>query len=619
MADLEQTGLEFIAEGVEAFQGAIDDASKSVQNFEDTGVSAESSFDGFQEIVTGALRKVGEVAIDMALSAGKAVVDFATNSFQAAIDAEAGLARLDGAIKRAGADAPVTKEQALQLAQSLKGLAGGSDEAVVAAESVLLKFQSIGKDTFPKALQASLDLAAVLGTDASSAAEQLGRALGNTEASARLLKQAGIFLTDEEKAQIKAMNDAGDAAGAQQFVLDKLATTTAGAAEQMANTVGGQWKIFQNEVEDAGKGIAEAFLPIIKTLMDDYLKPLLPIITDIANAIAGQISTAFGGFGGNLSGIQSQLKPITDALQELFATFAKSAPEMQTLGKDLFSFLNDELGVSLPTIIQNLVSIIQALTEIWRDHGTQIMTIIEVAFKFIFATISGTVTLITGIISVALELISGAFDFWTAVFSGNWSKAWNIVLDTVEKIGDTIINTVTSFVGQATSIATTGMQDAVSAFVMNLTSGIQTGLINAINELRNWWGGFNEAGVSLMDGLRQGIWRGLGWIIDAAVGVAQAAVNAFRDIWNSHSPSRVGIDLGFSLPQGMAIGLDRGSSLIDNAMQQSIMPSMMPSQMFSGGNVSNNQTSNFNLNVDSNQSSQGISSDFSIMRSMAGA
>lgn len=618
MADLEQTGLEFITEGVDAFEDAIDGASKSVEQFEDTGSSAESSFNGFQEIVTGALRAVGEAALDLAINAGKAVTDFVSDSFQGALDAEKGLTRLEGAITRAGDAAPVTQKQALDLSQSLKGLAGGSDDAVIAAESVLLKFQSIGKDVFPQALQTTLDLAAVLGTDAAGAAEQLGRALGNPEAASRLLKQAGVFLTDQEKDQIKTFIDAGDTASAQQFILEKLAGATQGAAEQMAGSVGGQMAIFKETIADAGEGIATAFLPILKTLMDEYLKPLLPIITDIANAIANDISGAFGGFSGNLSGIQEQLQPITSALQELFNTFMQSAPEMQALGKDLFSFLNDELGVSLPTVLNNVIDIIHTLTDIWRDHGTQIMTVIEVAFKFIFATISGTVTLISGIVSVALELISGAFDFWTAVFSGNWAKAWDIVLNTVQKIGDTIISTVTSFVNQATSIVTIGMQDAVNDFVMNLTGGIQGGIINAINALREQWGGFNEAGVSLMDGLRQGIWRGLGWIIDAAVGVAQAAVNAFRDIWNSHSPSRVGIDLGYSLPQGMAIGLDKGSALIDNAMNQSIMPAMMPMQMLGGMSSNSSLTNNYNLNMNGNSDSQGVIADFGIMRSLAG-
>lgn len=617
MADLEQTGIEFVVEGEDAFEGALNDASTSMQTFEDTASDTGSSFDGWQEIVTGALRAVGDAALNMALSAGSAVVGFATDSLQAAIDGQAGMTKLEGAIKRAGDAAPITEQQAKDLAQSLKGLAGGSDEAVVSAESVLLKFQSIGKDTFPKALQASLDLAAVLGTDATSAAEQLGRALGNTEASSRLLKQAGIFLTDQEKEQLKAMNDAGDAAGAQQFILDKLATTTGGAAEQMAGTIGGQWKIFQNTTEDAGKSIAEAFLPVIQTLMDNYLKPLLPIIVDVASFISGQLASAFGGFTGDLSGLQTTLQPVIDAMSELFSTFQEQAPGMQSLAKDLFTFLNEQLGISLPTVIDNLVSIIHSLTEIWRDHGTQIMTIIEVAFKFIFATISGAVTLISGAISVALQVISGAFKFWTAVFSGDWSGAWNIILDTVQGIGDTIVKTISSFVGDATSIITKGMQDAVSKFVMDFTSGIQAAIINGVNGLREHWGDFNEAAVYLMGGIRDGILRGIGWVLDAARSVAQAAVDAMRDVLGISSPSKVMMELvGKPMSQGIGQGILGGMDYINQAVSAVVQVPMLAGQMM-GGSVNNNQSSNYNLSVNSSQNSQGIISDFAIMQAMA--
>lgn len=618
MAQLEQTGIEFVAEGAEAFKGAIDGASSSMKNFEDQGASTEGSFNAFQEVVTGALREVGTAAVEMAVQAGEAVVEFAKNSFEEALKAEQGMTRLEGAIKRAGAAAPVTKEQALKLADSMKNLAGGSDEAIIGAEGILLKFQNIGKDIFPEALKTSTNLAAVLGTDVSSAAEQLGRALENPIAATRLLRQAGIALTADEKAKLKAMQESGDAMGAQQFILDKLAKTTEGAAEQMAGTTAGQWQIFTETIQDAGRGIAESFLPVIKVLMDDYLKPLLPVITDIASVIAGQLSGAFSGFNVNLGGIQATLQPITDALRELFAAFASSAPQMQAIGKDLFSFLGNEMGITLPNVIKNLADIIRALAEIWREHGTTIMTVIEFAFKFIAATIAGTMTLITGIVSVAMTVIGGVFDFWSAIFSGNWSKAWNIILDTVQKAGNTIIDTVKTFIDESISIVTTGMQNTFNSWVMQITGGMQSAIINAINAARGLFGAFVNVGDYLMIGIKDGIYMGIHWVLNAARDVAQAAVNEMKSILGISSPSSVTMELiGKPFAQGIAQGISGNTGLVTSAASAIVQAPMMAGQIGGSSSVSSVQTQNYNLSVNSQQQSQGIVSDFSIMQAMA--
>jgi hypothetical protein len=119
-------------------------------------------------------------------------------------------------------------------------------------------------------------------------------------------------------------------------------------------------------------------------------------------------------------------------------------------------------------------------------------------------------------------------------------------------------------------------------------------------------------------GLAQGIESEISLVIDRAARIAWAALDTFRSIWDSRSPSKVGIDLGVSLPQGIGLGMEQGSSFIDNAMQSVIQPAMMPAQMIGNYNNSSSQTSNYHLSVNSGQDSQGIASDFLIMQAMAG-
>lgn len=669
MADLEQTGLEFLAEGADAFSDALSNASDSMGAFEGVGSATADSFNAFEEIVTGALRRVGEIAIDFAMKAGEAVLSFAQDAFEGALDAEKGLVRLRGAITRAGDQAPITEQQALDLADSLKGLAGGSDDAVIAAEAMLLKFQDITKETFPDALQTALDLAAVLGTDAASAAEQLGRALGNPEQASRILRQAGVFLTDQEKEQIKTWMESGDAASAQAFILDKLATATKGAAQDMANTVGGQFEIFKETIADAGEGIATAFLPIISELFNEVIKPNLPLIESFADSVANIISLLMtGDFSGGIFDLfeddpainalfvirdtvrgiidllvfgqeplgdwsslwedlasvfgeetATQLTELLAAFGNLSTAFKESFPEMQAAGQDFMDWLSGAFGITTPELIDNITQSINTLTKIWEDHGDTIIAVISFTFKIIAAVVLGTLTLIGGIVNAGLKLISGSFDFFSAVLEGRWEDAWDILLSTVRDTTQIIADTLTNFIDLAQSIVTEGMQDAFNDWLMAFTAPLQDAVIQAGRKILEGFGTFYEAGVSLMDGLRRGIYAGIGWITDAIAGTVQEAINRAMSILQIHSPSKLTMELiGEPIGLGVAEGIMQSVGQVKASMEMLVSPAMTPSQYVGAtSNSSYVNSPNYNLNVNSNQGSQGIVSDFGIMQAMA--
>lgn len=646
---LEQTGLEFIAEGAEAFDQALDTAAESVSSFEGTASQAADSFNPFEEIITGALRRVGEVALDFAVNVGQALIQFGKDSFEGALEAEKGLVRLRGAIKRAGDNAAISEEDALAYAESLKGLAGGSDDAVIAAQAMLLKFQDIGKDVFPQALQTSLDLAAVLGTDAVSAAEQLGRALGNPEAASRLLKQAGVFLTDQEKEQITAFIEAGDAASAQSFILEKLATTTAGAAAEMAGTVGGQMAIFKESIADAGEQIAMAFLPLLQTLMDQYLKPLLPIIESLAKVIAAQIAPGFGQLQTIITDLLPVFQPLVDAFEQLRVVFVDDFPEMKKSAEELVVFIKEQLGIVGPQAIGDLASSIETLADLWDKHGQTIMDVTKFVFKIVIATIGGAMVLITGIIEAGLRLIAGGFDFYSALFEGRWSDAFEIMLKNTEDILAIIGDTIKSFFNVALSVVGTNWDQFIAQWTNNmhmLGMIIGIGFTNIVNEIKSWAFGifdaflnvFNQVtdmlrnfssifwgiGWAVVEGIAQGIRNGAFTITGALWDVVNSAINNVRSMFGIHSPSdETAKAVGRPLAEGVAMGFTDmiaemsgafGKSL-DSSIQMIAPPAM--NGIGASSNVAYNNSNNWNLNVNSSQNSQGIISDFAIMESWA--
>lgn len=225
--------------------------------------------------------------------------------FRGALDAQAGLEAMRGTLETLGDKTDVTEDQILGLAESYKHLAGGSDDAVIAIDTVLARM-GVQSAQMEQATQVTLDLAAALKIDTATAANLAGKALLVPGEGTRALKAAGVALTDELEDQIDAMMLAGDTAGAQQLVLDVLAETTGGAAAKAAGTLAGKWTIFKETLMDAGEGIALSLLPTLSTLFDKVLAPAVPVV----QALAGVLATAFSGgdiYGGSIEALSEAL------------------------------------------------------------------------------------------------------------------------------------------------------------------------------------------------------------------------------------------------------------------------------------------------------------------------
>src|SRR5258708_1179508 len=192
--------------------------------------SAGGSLDTLAEHSSGlgeVLSSVGEIAagfltanvIEEGFSAFTGMID---GAIDAALNWNQANIKLTSILENTGEGAGVTGDQALSLADSLSDVTNYSRTTVVSAEDVLLRFDKIGKDIFPQATQAALDLAAATGTDASAAAQKLGRALEDPTKGLTALSRSGIVFSADLQEQIKTMAKHGDVDGADALILRQL-------------------------------------------------------------------------------------------------------------------------------------------------------------------------------------------------------------------------------------------------------------------------------------------------------------------------------------------------------------------------------------------------------------
>ena len=276
--------------------------------------------------VTGALGGLGSLAAG-AVAAGlaAAAAGFAALgagmvvSVSAAIDNEKIQAQLAQTIKSTGGAAGLTAEAANALAQQFTHLAGGSDDAILAIETIGLRAGTISAEQMPAFIQSVVDLGAVM-DDTSTAAILLARAQDDPEAAFKRIERATGAYDSVLEEQIKLLVDAGDNAGAVALIMDKLADTTGGAAQAQAETLTGQWEILKGTLGEAAETIGNSFLPVAKQLFEDVIQPAIPVVTLLGEQIGAlvtallsgdmtQITAAFADLGNTFSGIWEKVEP----------------------------------------------------------------------------------------------------------------------------------------------------------------------------------------------------------------------------------------------------------------------------------------------------------------------
>lgn len=164
-----------------------------------------------------------------------------------------------------------TTAQLSDMAKAYQQVSTFGDESIMSAQSQLLIFSKIGKDIFPQVMQAAVDMGAAMG-DVGQAANAIGRAMEAPIEGTRALRQAGIYLTDAQEAQIKKFMELGDILSAQKIILGEVTARYAGMAKEIAATPIGQLDQARERLADMREDLGVNMIPFMiewnRTLAD---------------------------------------------------------------------------------------------------------------------------------------------------------------------------------------------------------------------------------------------------------------------------------------------------------------------------------------------------------------
>ena len=337
----------------------------------------------------GGLRKAGLAAAAGIAVAAAATVKFGADSISAAREAQVADKRLQQIATSMGlVDGAYAGgiDRLNDYAGTLSKTLGVEDESIKAVQAKLLTFKQLGVTinesggALDRATQAAYDLAAAGFGSAETNAIQLGKALQDPVKGLTALGRAGITFTAAEKERIKALVESGKVQEAQNLVLKAIESQVGGTAAATA-TAADRMKIAFGELQES---VGVALLPV----MEQFASTLTPIIEQLQ---------------GPLSQVAGQ---VAGALQQAFDALAPVLPTVaQALGQ-----IAGVIGQSLATAIRVLVPIITPMMEILASLATRIGPLLQPILEKLGELIGKLFTAVEPLIAPLTDLIFGVLE-----------------------------------------------------------------------------------------------------------------------------------------------------------------------------------------------------------------
>lgn len=530
--------------------------SKSLNSVGTGADNAGSKFDALGKIAEGAFMRLGNIITDVALQGISKVGEFLTSSIDEATEFQNVFAQTEAVITSTGMAAGKTAQEMAYLAEDLSAASGMSlfsDDAILGAQNVLATFTNIAGPTFDNATQAILDVSQALGQDLQSSSIQLGKALNDPVNGITALTRVGVSFTEQQKEQVKALQESGDMAGAQALILEEMNRQFGGSAAAAVNTYTGQMTVLSEQFNNVKQSVGEALLPILQQLGNFAVAYLVPAVEQVAGAFTAWVDSV------DWVGLES-------LLGNVFTTLSDSITSVDWNG--IFATISDAIGTVLTTFYSlrdTFYTVLAVITEqvniFWGIVGpvwAQLVTVLEEAY-----------TQLQPLGDVFNEAFGGISDNAEAMapigeFLGNIVKAIlnvvgvlvQILVPVIQFVFPLIVDYVKNVINNFISLYNTiqyvfsgQLQRDISTWWSDTINGILRTIDRVIGSVRS-------LGVNIVQGIITGVESMKQKLYDSFGNLVSGAVKWLKTLLGIASPSKLFADaIGAPMAQGIAAGM----------------------------------------------------------------
>ena len=534
--------------------------------------------------IGSAVKKAAALAATVAagaLAAGAA--SYAKDAIAVAEAASTANARLDQVLSNMGLTSGEASKRVQDYARSLSMSTGVMPTVIKDAQGVLATFEQVALTagdaggSFDRATAAAVDMSATLGMDVSSAAMMLGKALNDPIQGVTALRRSGVQLTEEQKKQVEAFVEVGDAAGAQNLILSEIEKQVGGTAGATANASDKMAVALANVKERVGTALLPAFTSLTESVIrfaDEHgpsLERVIGQIVEQAVAFARALMDVAKWIGEN----RDIIVPTAAALAAMVAAF-KAYKMIATAVTAVQVALNIAMAANpiglVALAIAGLVAAFVALYQrnegfrnfiqgIWqgiKDFMAPIISwfaeTIPPIWDKIFQAVSTAMSAIWSVIKTVWDFIypfvTGYLKLLFTAFTTLWGTIFRVVAAAMEGIWN-VIKTVWDFIYPAVSTYLQLMWTVYSTYfkaVWTVISTVMKAIWAVISAIWGVIGPFITGVLKEIWSNVQSIWnlmweiisRVLGWIwdkvkwaFDAIKNQIEYVMDAVRWIWDN--------------------------------------------------------------------------------------
>ncbi|MDB4922809.1 hypothetical protein [Mucilaginibacter sp.] len=278
-------------------------------------------------------------------------------SEKAFIEAEKTQTQLQAVLKSTSGAAGETQQALLKLQEVEMNKTGVDDDVIAKGEEMLLTFTNVKGVIYEKAIPAIVDMTAAMnGGDVSmesiqKTSLQVGKALNDPINGLTALKKVGVSFTEQQKDQIKVMQDGGNMMGAQTVILNELAKEFGGTAEALKNTSSGLKQTYETDLGNLEERIG-AWIVNMKNMWLGLFDPLIKALSDTRTE-GEKLTEEFNQQAEKVNNLQKNTLPLISRYEELTSK-----------GK-----LNRDEQGELKKIIAEVADVIPGAVTQWDKYG----------------------------------------------------------------------------------------------------------------------------------------------------------------------------------------------------------------------------------------------------------
>ena len=360
-----------------------------------------------------------------------------------------------------------------------------------------------------------------------------------------------------------------------------------GEAEEIIAKVGDALDKVLQGVSDVLNGIADVIDEVGDTIeeslggLSDVVDSILGGVADTIDSFAGVIDEVLSPLNNLINGIfgGSDVEVDPSAVKKSIEYIAESEDELGSVSNILF-----DIAESIETIGNysgNLHFVAEDMKDLSKDSKETSKIFLGLA-----DSITRSAVHMTGIVvaaensTIAFETMatscSNALETMEASFSAIGESAMDNLINGIRSGASKIKTIMLLLLIETVTIAastTEGFLNVGKSLAASFANGIKSGsseaktafasvLSESVSNIKSYYEAYYGAGSYLVDGFVDGINKNSFKAKTAASKMAEAAKEEIKKILKINSPSKVFRDIGYSVPEGFAMGIDRMSRLV---------------------------------------------------------